>query len=194
MQKYKINLYSTYSNLKASIVERFNRTLKTWMWKEFSFQGNYKWLDMLANLMTRYNRKVHRTINMSPRDVNSTNEANVLRKLKLSNELRGRKKPKFKIGDFVRVSESKHVFEKGYTLNWSTEIFTVVRVAKTNSVTYHLKDYRNEPIAGGFYEQEISKVKYPDVYLIEKVLKRRKNQIYVKWLGFDSSHNSWIER
>ena len=194
MQKYKINLYSMYSNLKASIVERFNRTLKTWMWKEFSFQGNYKWLDMLANLMTRYNRKVHRTINMSPRDVNSTNEANVLRKLKLLNELRGRKKPKFKIGDFVRVSKSKHVFAKGYTPNWSTEIFTVVRVAKTNPVTYHLKDYRNEPIAGGFYEQEISKVKYPDVYLIEKVLKRRKNQIYVKWLGFDSSHNSWIER
>ena len=86
------------------------------------------------------------------------------------------------------------MFEKGYTPNYTTEIFTISRVAPTNPVTYHLKDYRNEPIAGGFYEQEIAKVKYPDVYLVEKVLKRRKNQIYVKWLGFDSSHNQWIDK
>ena len=69
MKKYKINMYSTYSNLKASICERFNRTLKSRMWKEFSLQGNYKWLDILPDLMKSYNNTKHRTIGMKPKDV-----------------------------------------------------------------------------------------------------------------------------
>ena len=165
------------------------------MWLKFSLQGNYKWLDMLPALLNRYNGKVHRTIGMRPRDVSAANEAQILRK-KFSLQKRDRlmKASKFKVNDKVRVSKLKHVFEKGYTPNWSTEIFTVVRVVKTNPITYHLKDYQDEPISGGFYEQEIAKVRYPDVYLIEKVLKRRKNEIFVKWLGFDSSHNSWTNK
>ena len=98
---------------------------------------------------------------------------------------------KFKKGDNVWISKATYVFEKGYTPNWGMEVFTVVLVAKTNPVTYHLKDYEEESIAGGFYEQKLAKVEYPDVYLVEKVLRRRENQIYVKWFGFDNSHNSW---
>ena len=104
------------------------------------------------------------------------------------------KKPKFKIGEKVRVSKIKQVFEKGYTPNWSTVIFTISQVMATNPVTYKLKDYWDQPIAGGFYEKELLNVKYPDVYFVEKVLKKRENQIYVKWLRFDSSHNSWINK
>ena len=77
MTKYKINLYSTYSNLKASICERFNRTLKNEMWKKFSLRGNYKWLDILPNLLTAYNERKHRTIEMKPKDVTKSNENNV---------------------------------------------------------------------------------------------------------------------
>ena len=128
---------------------------------------------------------------MKPQDVTSKDEARILKKLSLKLK---NLKAKFKKGDKVRISKAKHVFEKGYTPNWGTEIFTVFRVARTNPVTYHLKDYKKEPIAGGFYEQELAKVKYPDVYLLEKVLRRRSNQIYVKWLEFDNSHNSWINK
>ena len=74
MKKYNINLYSTYSNMKASIVERFNRTLKTWMFKKFSLRGNYKWIDILPDLINKYNAKVYRTIGMKPKDVTSANE------------------------------------------------------------------------------------------------------------------------
>ena len=192
MQKYKINLYSTYSNLKASICERFNRTLKDAMWKKFSLHGNYKWLDILPKLIASYNNRKHRTIGMKPKDVTKTNASQVLQKF--TQEPKPMKKSRFKVGDKVRVSRMKHVFEKGYTPNWTTEIFTITRVASTNPTTYHLKDYRDKSIAGGFYEQELSKAKYPDVYLVEKILKRRGNQIYVKWLGFDSSYNSWIDK
>ncbi|XP_031778315.1 uncharacterized protein LOC116416073 [Nasonia vitripennis] len=192
MKFYNINLYSTYSNLKASICERFNRTLKNKMWIQFSLRGNYKWLDILPDLIAKYNDTKHRTIGIKPNEV-SNHRAQVLKRFRKKSGVT-KKKQKFKVGDKVRVSNAKQVFDKGYTPNWSTEIFTVSHVIPNNPVTYKLKDYRDEPIAGGFYEQELSKTKYPDVYLVEKVLKRRGNQVYVKWLGFDSTHNSWTDK
>ena len=193
MKKYKINLYSTYTYLKASIVERFNRTLKNKMWKNFSLNGNYKWLNILPQLVAKYNNTKHRTINIKPKDVTVANEAGIMEKYPNICAPKN-KKLKFKTGDKVRVSKAKQIFEKGYTPNWSTEIFTVNKVRHSNPITYHLKDYQNKPIAGCFYEQELQKVKYPDVYLVEKIIKRRANQVYVKWLGFDDTHNSWIDK
>ena len=193
MSRYHINHYSTYSNLKASIVERFNRTLKNRMWLKFSLRGTYKWLDILQDLVAAYNDTKHRTIGMKPKDVNAANVETLMQRFSQNNRRR-RKVPKFKIGDKVRVSKNKHVFEKGYTPNWTTEIFTVNRVMPTSPVTYKLKDYQDKPIAGGFYEEELLETKYPDVYLVEKVLKKRGDRAYVKWLGFDSSHNSWIDK
>lgn len=190
MTKYNINMYSTYSHMKASICERYNRTLKNAMWKKFSLQGNYKWLDILPSLITAYNNTKHRTIGMKPIEVVNTHQDQVMQRFAYDDQ--PRKQPKFKVGDKVRVSKSKQVFEKGYTPNWSAEIFTIDRVNKTKPVTYLLKDYTNQPIAGGFYEQELQEVLYPDVYLVEKIIRRRGNQVYVKWLGFDNTHNSWI--
>ncbi|XP_031781354.1 uncharacterized protein LOC116416568 [Nasonia vitripennis] len=181
IKRYKIHLYSTYSNLKASICERFNRTLKTRMWKLFSLNGNHKWLQILSSLLNQYNDTKHRTIGIKRRNV--TVDPNPLFKC-----------AKFKEGHRVRVSESKQIFEKGYTPNWSTEIFTVDRVHHTSPYTYLLKDYQNRPIAGGFHEEELQKTKCPDVYLIEKVVKKRCNNYYVKWLVFDDTHNSWISK
>jgi len=98
---------------------------------------------------------------------------------------------KFIVGDSVRVSKYKTVFEKCYTSNWTTEVFKIVKVQRTNSVTYLLEDYRGKSIAGTFYEYELHRATHPDIYLVEKVLRRRGNEIYVKWLRFDESHNSW---
>ena len=74
------------------------------------------------------------------------------------------------------------------------EIFTIAEVQKINPITYKLKDARNVPVAGGVYEHELLKVKYPEMYLIDKIVKTRGNQLYVKWLGFDSTWNSWIDK
>ena len=193
MKKYNINLFSTYSNIKASIVERFNRTLKEKMWKKFTSQGNYKWVEILPSLVKSYNDSFHRTIGMKPNEVNHQNSER-LRKLYANSQISHRKKYKFKVGDKVRISKYKHVFEKGYTPNWSTEIFTISRVKNTFPETYELEDYQKNPIEGGFYKEELQKSKNPDVYLIEKVLKRRGNKIFVKWIGFDNTHNSWVHK
>lgn len=80
MQTYNIKLYSTYSNLKASIFERFNRTLKNMMWPEFSLPGNYKWLNLLPTLISKYNNKIHRTIGMKPKDVTVEVERKLLKR------------------------------------------------------------------------------------------------------------------
>jgi len=140
MEKYRINMYSTYSNLKASIYERFNRTLKNNMWKKFSLRGNYKWLDILPRLIEAYNNRRHQTTGMKPTEA-VVNEDAVRRKFAYDKQRSAARKPKFNVGDKVRVSKLKHVFEKGYTPNWSTEIFTIDRVVKTKPVTYHLRDY-----------------------------------------------------
>lgn len=190
IDKYGINHYSTYSGLKASIVERFNRTLKNKMWKQFSMQGTYKWIDITPELVNEYNNTIHRTIKMKPIDVSDKNEKSLLNTV--YNNVKIFRKGKFRLGDRVRVSKQRHIFEKGYTPNWTTEIFQIRKVQITNPVTYLLNDYQKNPIKGGFYEAELQKVVYPDTYLIEKVLQKKGNQLYVKWLGFDTTHNSWI--
>ncbi|XP_025997022.1 uncharacterized protein LOC113005530 [Solenopsis invicta] len=101
---------------------------------------------------------------------------------------------KFKVGDSVRVSKYKTVFEKGYMPNWTTKVFKIAKVQITNPVTYLLKDYKGKPVAGGFYEYELHRVTHPDVYLVEKVLRKRGDEVYMKWLGFDNLHNSWIHK
>jgi len=109
MEEYNNRLYSTFSNLKASICERFNRTLKTKMWKEFSLRGNYKWIDMVSVLVSDYNTK-HRTIKMKPEDMTASNAGRLKRIYQ--NRPIITSKPKFEAGDHVCVSKYKHVFEK----------------------------------------------------------------------------------
>ena len=83
MKKYKINLYSSHSNLHASICERFNRALKNKMWIQFSKQGNYKWIDILPDLVNAYNSRKHRTIGIEPENVTQENEKEVKKRLVL---------------------------------------------------------------------------------------------------------------
>lgn len=188
MEKYGINHYSTYSTKKAAIVERVIRTLKNWLYKKFSFRGKYKWLDILPEITKLYNNTKHRTIGMKPVDVTRQTQISAYSQPKVVPL-----KFKYHAGDIVRVSRYKGVFDKGYTANWSTELFKIVKVNATNPPTYLLEDMNNQPIKGSFYEVELQKTKNPDIYLVEKILRRRKNKIYVKWLGLSNEFNSWID-
>lgn len=73
--RFNINHYSTYSDKKASIYERFNRTSKNKIWQCFSEQGNYKWIGILLKLVSDYNRTYHSTFRMKPIEVNKTNKS-----------------------------------------------------------------------------------------------------------------------
>jgi hypothetical protein len=188
MAKYGIKKYSTYTTTKACIVERFNRTLKTNMFREFTARGSREWVSILPMLIINYNNSKHRTIGMTPTQADENPSSIVLKQRDIPS-----KKIKYKVGDSVRISTHKGVFAKGYLSNWSTEVFTIVKINKTAPPTYQLRDYNGVPIAGCFYSEEINKTNFPNDYLVEKIIRKYGNRVLVKWLGFDSSHNSWIK-
>lgn len=114
MKKFEINHYSTYSTMKAAVVQRFNRTLKSNMWKEFSYQGSYKWLKILSEIFDKYNKTRHLTTNMKLNDLNLKNEKHLLNTVYSRIKMVSIKN-KFKIGDKVRISKHRELFSKDYT-------------------------------------------------------------------------------
>lgn len=162
------------------------------MWKKFSFQGSYKWIDKLDDVVDFYNHRVHRTIKVSPAEVTKTHEK-LFHKTVYNFPKTIVLRTKFKLGDHVRISKFKGVFEKGYTPNFGCEIFKIVKINRLKPEVYYLEDYKGEPVLGAVYAQELTKVKHPDGYLIEKVIRKKGSKSFCKFLGFDSSHNAWID-
>lgn len=191
LKQYGVNHYSTYSDKKASIVERFNRTIKEMLWREFTTQGNYKWLKVLPILISRYNRTYHRSIGMEPIRVNRRNESLV--RARLDPPPSTPRPPKFTVDDTVRISKVKGTFDKGYLGNWSQELFKIFSVKPTTPVTYILEDLSGSPIKGSFYEHEMRKATVTNVFFIEKILKRKGNKVLVRWKGFSKDFDSWID-
>ena len=98
---------------------------------------------------------------------------------------------KFKVGDHVRISKYTNIFAKGCTPNWSKEVFVISKLKKTVPWTYVINDLEGEKIIGTFYEKEMQKTNQKE-FIIEKVIKRKGDKLYVKWKGYDNSFNSWI--
>ena len=176
-----IKWYYTYNrDIKCSICERFNRTILNKIYKDFTLNNNTIWIKDLNKLVKEYNNSYHRTIKMKPIDASKKSNENIVRKnynFKIKN-----KKPKFFIGDKVRNSLLKNTFEKGYTSNWSEEIFIIYDI-KTSNVHYHfLEDLSGEKLDGSFYEQELLKtnMKDNDLYIIEKIIKKDGDQYLIK--------------
>lgn len=192
MHQFGINHYSSFSKLKACIVERFIRTVKSKIYELFLLRGKYEWYDSIEKIARGYNNTKHRTIGMKPRDLigNKNAEKMLLKTVYLNKKMVS--PHKYLVGDFVRVSKAKTLFEKGYTANWSTELFKISKIHYTQPITYLLEDLDGRPIQGGFYEAEIYPTKYRDSYLVEKILKRRGNKLLVRWLNFGREHDSWI--
>ena len=194
-RKYHIKHYwSLNDDIKAACVERFNRTLKTKLFRYFTHSRTHKWVNVLPSFVDSYNNAIHRTIGIAPNAVNLENTQQIANRMY---------PPKttphwtFQVGDQVRISKYKHVFEKGYLQNWTDEIFTIAVRHPTSPVTYELEDLLKERIKGRFYRQEVQKVvkQADDSYIVEKVLKtRRRNgklEHFVRWQGYPEKFNSW---
>ena len=195
LEDHKIKFYTSENNeIKAAVVERFNRTLKNKMYRYFTFKGSRRYVDVLTDLVHSYNHTFHTSIKMAPAEVTIQNESEVGRRLYPPKK---KLKFKFNIGDKVRISEERKEFKKGYLASWSEEIFTIVTRNPSDPVTYEIADYSGEKIKGKLYELELQRiVKEDDVYKVEKVLKTRKRgskkEYFVKWTGYPDSFNSWV--
>jgi L-rhamnose mutarotase len=196
LNKHKINHYSVYSQNKAALVERFNRTLRERINKIFTCQGNKIWIDVLPKVINAYNNSVHRSINMKPIDV--TDDVAMDLWMKQNSGVDISKKNRYKIGDVVRISKNAaSPFNKNFDQNWSDEVFKIIAITrKTKPVMYTLEDFEQETLLGKFYEPEIQVVDVPDVYRIQEILRSRgkgvDKQYYVKWHGY--SKPTWIKK
>ena len=193
LRKEKVTHFATESDTKASIAERFNRTLKNRMWSYFHSKHTHKWVDIVDKLVMGYNLARHRSIGMAPAKVRKENELVVWRRLYGY----GRHKP----GGFVRLSKQRQVFEKGYLPGWSEEVFKVVKEERQQPrPIYRIQDMLGEDIKGSFYQEELQSINYdPNALVkIEKVLRKRKHlgktQIFVKWQGRPTKFNSWVNQ
>ena len=147
-----ISMYSTYNESKSVVAERFIRTLKNKLYKHMTAIGKNVYYDVLDDVANKYNNTKHSTIKMKPKDVGNNNK-------RVYNDEHNEKDSRFKIGDKVRISKFKNIFTKGYTPNWSREIFIINKINDTVPYTYNLKDLNGEEIIGSFYDRELQKTK-----------------------------------
>ena len=191
--KKLIEIYSTENEEKSSIVERWIRTMKEKMWKYFTDNNTYNYMNVLPDLVKDYNNTVHSSIKMTPIEASKKkNELTVWRNLYPDRYKIYDLTPKFSVGDKVRITKKKKVFEKGYTTRWTEEIFTIKEIQNTNPITYKIKDLNKKEIKGTFYEPELQKTKQ-QVFRIEEVLEKGEKQSLVKWKGYDKTFNSLVD-
>lgn len=191
-----IHHFSTESYLKASIVERFNRTIKEKMWRIFTQNNDHKWLGIIDDLLTNYNNSYHRSIKMTPTDASKKENKNKVYENLFPTKKSANKSTKFKVGDKVRYAKYKGVFDKGYLPNYTTETFVISKVFDTIPTTYEVRDLAGEEMKGKFYDEDLILYDKQDSnYKVEKILKRRTRngvrEVFVKWYEYPDKFNSW---
>ena len=139
-----IQFYSTENEEKSSIVERWNRTMKEKMFKNFSANSTRKYINVLDEMVNIYNNTRHSSIKMTPAQASNEKNKNIVW-LNLKGMVRTNPvKPEFSVGDKVRITKKKTVFEKAYTTRWTEEFFTVSEIQFTDPNTYKITDNNGE--------------------------------------------------
>ena len=164
LEKNDIAMYSTHNEGKSAVAERFIRTLKNKIYKYMTSISKNVHVHNLDDIIDEYNNTYHRTIKMKPINVKDNTYINTDKEVNDND-------PKFKVGDHVRISKYKNISAKGYTPNWSEEIFVIKEIKNTVPCTYIINDLNGEEIIGTFYEKELQKIDQQD-FRIEKVIKK----------------------
>jgi transposase InsO family protein len=194
LQAKGIHFFTSNNETKAAIVERFNRTLKSRMWRYFTATDHQRYVDVLQDLVHSYNHTKHSSIGTAPALVNDENAEDVWRKLY---KFKPKQSPKYKVGDMVRISKLKKTFEKGYSRNWTTEVFQITHIYRRTLPEYALADLDGEEITGKFMEPELQRVsKKKSIFHVEKVLrskgKGKNKEVLVKFKDYPEKFNSWL--
>ena len=184
-------MYLMHNEGKSVVAKRFIKTLMTKMYKYMTSVSKNVYINKLDDIVNEYNNIYHKTIKMKPVDVKDNTYIDSMELHSVG--LHFNKDPKFKVGDHVRISKYKNIFSKGYTPNWSDKLFVIKKVKNTATWTYVVNDLNGDEITGTFYEKELQKT-YQQEFRIEKIIKRKGDQLYVKWKGYDNSLNSWIDK
>ena len=189
LRHHGIKFYTSENeDIKAAVVERFNRTLNQKTYRYFTAKRTRRHVDVLSDLLHAYNNSHHRSIGMAPTQVTTDNEDKV--RARLYPVQTKKLNWKFKVGDKVRIVKQRRPFKKGYVGNWSEELFVVDTRLPTSPVTYKLKDLSGDDIKGTFYSDELQVVEKPNdaLFDVEHIVKTRKRagkiEYLVKWRLF----------
>ena len=196
LKKHHVHFFTTETEMKASIVERFNRTLKNRMYKYFTAKNTLRYIDVLQDLVNGYNNTIHRSIGMAPSNVSKIHELEIRQRLYGVKKIKQSKRYKYNIGDEVRISKARRVFKKGYLPQWTEEHFHIHSRKFYVEPLYELRDLSGEVLQGTFYEKELQKVKPLAEYRVEKVIRKKKqgSNVYylVQWKGYSDKFNTWV--
>ena len=201
MQDNNIVHYFSYSDRKCAVVERFNLTIQQLLYKIMTQYRSYEWTKLLPQAMKIYLNRTHRTIEMSPLDAEKDESEEKLKETYIEiykKAEENRSKPKFKVGDLVRIFVKRSTFHRGYYQNYTVEYFKIKKVLTNLPIPrYKLDDIMGEEVEATFFPDEL--VAYTpanDEYYIEKVImsrgKGRNKRHLVQWEGWPSKFNSWI--
>ena len=177
-------MYSIHNEGKSVVAERFISTLKNKIYKYIAFVSKNVYIDKLDDIVNEYNDTYHRSMKIKPVDVEDKTYIDFEKEV-------NDKDPIFKVGDHVRISKYKIIFAKGYTSNWSEEVFVIEKVKNTVPWTYFINALKGEEIIGTFYEKELQKTNQKE-FRIEKVIKVKEDKLYVKWKDYGNSFNTGL--
>ena len=153
-----IELYHSFGFVKVSIVERFNRTQKSVLYRYEMADARHKWTDFIHQFTEKYNETKHSSLGMTPNDAFTTKEKEAL-EVNLRNYYKVRdNKPVLKVGDRVRIISKSGKFDKGYVEKWSRVIYNIQKVSPTNPLTYIVADDEGNAWQGRYYAQELQLV------------------------------------
>ena len=179
-------MYLAHNEAKTCFAERFIGILKNKIYKYMTSVTKNVYIDKLDGIINIYNNTYRSTIKRKPADVKSNTYISSSKK---SND----KDLEFKIGHIVKISKYKNIFAKGYTPNWSEEVFVIKKVKSTVLWTYVIRDRNGDQIIGTFYKKDLRRTNQKE-FRVKKVIKRKGDKLYVKWKGYDSSFESWIDK
>ena len=172
MKQQNIHHFSTHGDAKDSIVEWFNRSVKSKMYKYFTAANTLKYVDNLPKLVYQYNHTYHRSIRMTPAKVTMFNPKEVWDNLWISRK----KPPAFKVGDKVRLNKKFRPFKKGYLPSWTEEVFVVRKVLPGMTATCKVQELDDTPLQVTFYAWDLQKVQLDESSYF-RVSERQKDKL-----------------
>lgn len=187
------------SDKKCSVVERVNRSIQDLIYRYLEHNQTYRFIDKLEALVETYNSRIHRVIKMSPNEAELDDNQNAVfnaHNERITKIVNNRKKPKYTVGTKVLIKNLPSRFSRGYKRRFNTEQFEIIRVnSKLPIAMYTLKSLNDlQVVDGQFYSYELQPIS-GDLFrfvVLKKKRVRGKEMLYVKYVGYDDTHNKWI--
>jgi len=184
-------------DIKCSIVERVQRTVRDKLYKYFTHKNTYRYVDVLSDFVSGFNATIHGSTGMAPANVTDSYILALWKRLQKRQDKVRVRTARYSVGQHVRISKEKAKFAKSAEQNFSTEIFRIITHRNPRPV-YELEDLNRKLIDGQFYEEELTPVRVTKQtqFQIHKILATRTRrgikQHLVRWKGYNKDFDSWI--